>query len=49
MWTGSKSGLRKEMAMDEKKRAKLLKVWRIIAIILAILMILGIFVQAMMY
>lgn len=35
--------------MDEKKRAKVLKLWRIIAIILAVLMILGIFVQAMLY
>lgn len=35
--------------MDEKKRAKLLRVCRVIAIILAILMVLGIFVQALLY
>ena len=33
--------------MDEKKRAKLLRVCRVIAIILAIAMIIGIFVQAL--
>lgn len=37
------------MAMDEKKRAKLLKIWRVIAIILAVIMVLGIFVQAVIY
>lgn len=35
--------------MDEKKRAKLLRVCRVIAIILAIVMIAGIFVQALMF
>lgn len=35
--------------MDEKKRAKLLKVCRVVAIILAIFMVVGIFVQALMY
>ena len=35
--------------MDEKKRAKLLKVCRVVAIILAIFMVIGIFVQALMY
>lgn len=35
--------------MDEKKRAKLLRVCRVIAIILAIVMIIGIFVQALAY
>ena len=33
------------MAMDEKKREKLLRVCRVIAIILAIAMVVGIFVQ----
>lgn len=35
--------------MDEKKRAKLLRVCRIVAIILAVLMVLGIFAQALLY
>ncbi len=35
--------------MDEKKRAKLLRVCRVIAIILAIIMVIGIFVQALLY
>ncbi len=35
--------------MDEKKRAKLLKVCRTVAIILAIFMVLGIFAQALLY
>ena len=37
------------MAMDEKKRAKLLRVCRVVAIVLAILMVLGIFVQALVF
>lgn len=40
---------RKEMTMDEKKRAKLLRAWRVIAVILALLMIAGIFTQALIY
>lgn len=35
--------------MDEKKRAKLLRVCRVIAIIIAVFMVLGIFVQALIY
>lgn len=35
------------MAMDEKKREKLLKICRIIALILAVLMIAGIFMQSL--
>ena len=37
------------MAMDEKKRAKLLRVCRVVAIVLAILMVLGVFVQALLF
>ncbi len=35
--------------MDEKKRARLLKVFRVLALILAVGMVLGIFVQALLY
>lgn len=35
--------------MDEKKRAKLMKVFRVVALIVAIIMILGIFFQAFGY
>ena len=37
------------MAMDEKKRAKLLRVCRVLAIILAAVMVIGIFVQALTF
>lgn len=35
--------------MDEKKRAKLLRVCRVIALILAAVMLIGVFVQALIY
>lgn len=35
--------------VDEKKRAKLMKVFRVVALIVAIIMILGIFFQAFGY
>lgn len=42
-------GLFLEEIMNEKKRAKLLKIFRVLALILAVGMILGIFVQGILY
>lgn len=37
------------VAMDEKKRARIMRVCRVLALILAVLLILGIFVQGYLY
>ncbi len=35
--------------MDEKKRARMMKVFRVVALILAIVMIIGVIVQAFIF
>lgn len=35
--------------MNDKKRAKIMKVCRIVALVLAVLMIIGVFVQGLIY
>ena len=35
--------------MNDKKRAKIIKVCRVVALILAVLMVIGVFVQGVIY
>ena len=35
--------------MDEKKRARMMKVFRVIALILAVIMVLGVILQGFLY
>ena len=37
------------VTMDEKKRARMMKVFRVVALILAIVMIIGVIVQAFIF
>lgn len=35
--------------MDEKKRARLMKIFRVVALVMAVIMILGIILQSVIY